>query len=109
VFLLGLAEISGRKAMPLSRFFHYKILFLGILFAGVALISGAKSNKVDPAAPPVAAVRVVTDEYFGVKVADPYRYMEDLANPESLAALAKAGNLSETELIARFGPLVGRG
>ena len=34
---------------------------------------------------------------------------EDLANPDSLAALAKAGNLSETELIARFGPLVGRG
>jgi len=33
---------------------------------------------------------------------------EDLATPESLAALAKAGNLSETELLARFGPLVGR-
>jgi 6-phosphofructokinase len=33
---------------------------------------------------------------------------EDFATPESLAALAKAGNLSETELLARFGPLVGR-
>ena len=33
---------------------------------------------------------------------------EDFENPESLAALAKAGNLSETELLARFGPLVGR-
>jgi 6-phosphofructokinase 1 len=33
---------------------------------------------------------------------------EDLDSPESLAALAKAGNLSETELLARFGPLVGR-
>jgi 6-phosphofructokinase 1 len=33
---------------------------------------------------------------------------EDLDQPESLAALAKAGNLSETELLARFGPLVGR-
>jgi 6-phosphofructokinase 1 len=33
---------------------------------------------------------------------------EDFDNPESLAALAKAGNLSETELLARFGPLVGR-
>jgi 6-phosphofructokinase 1 len=32
---------------------------------------------------------------------------EDLATPESLAALAKAGHLSETELLARFGPLVG--
>jgi 6-phosphofructokinase 1 len=34
---------------------------------------------------------------------------EDFDNPESLAALAKAGNLSETELLARFRPLVGRG
>ncbi len=33
---------------------------------------------------------------------------EDFDTPESLAALAKAGNLSETELLARFGPLVGR-
>ena len=33
---------------------------------------------------------------------------EDFDNPESLAGLAKAGNLSETELLARFGPLVGR-
>ncbi len=33
---------------------------------------------------------------------------EDFATPESLAALAKAGNLSETELLTRFGPLVGR-
>src|SRR5439155_110100 len=28
---------------------------------------------------------------------------EDFTNPEALAALAKAGNLSETELLARFG------
>jgi ATP-dependent phosphofructokinase / diphosphate-dependent phosphofructokinase len=33
---------------------------------------------------------------------------EDLEAPESLAALATAGNLSETQLLARFGPLVGR-
>lgn len=33
---------------------------------------------------------------------------EDFDNPETLAALAKAGNISETELLARFGPLVGR-
>jgi AraC-like DNA-binding protein len=33
---------------------------------------------------------------------------EDLDQPESLSALAKAGNLSETELLTRFGPLVGR-
>jgi ATP-dependent phosphofructokinase / diphosphate-dependent phosphofructokinase len=33
---------------------------------------------------------------------------EDFDKPETLATLAKAANLSETELLARFGPLVGR-
>jgi 6-phosphofructokinase 1 len=33
---------------------------------------------------------------------------EDFDGPETLAVLAKAGNLSETELVRRFGPLVGR-
>ena len=32
---------------------------------------------------------------------------EDFAGPESVTALAKAGHLAETELLARFGPLVG--
>lgn len=34
------------------------------------------------AAPPVAAVKPVTDTYFGTTVTDPYRYMEDLSLPE---------------------------
>ncbi|HSS69077.1 MAG TPA: prolyl oligopeptidase family serine peptidase [Casimicrobiaceae bacterium] len=32
--------------------------------------------------PPAAPVKEVTDTYFGVTVADPYRYMEDMKNPE---------------------------
>lgn len=32
--------------------------------------------------PPVAPVRTVTDTYFGTTVADPYRYMEDMKDPE---------------------------
>jgi prolyl oligopeptidase len=35
--------------------------------------------------PPVAPVRPITDDYFGVKIVDPYRYMEDLENPEVIA------------------------
>jgi prolyl oligopeptidase len=34
------------------------------------------------AAPPVAAVKPVTETYFGTTVTDPYRYMEDLSSPE---------------------------
>jgi 6-phosphofructokinase 1 len=33
---------------------------------------------------------------------------EDFDDPESLATLAKAGNLGETEFVERFGPLVGK-
>jgi prolyl oligopeptidase len=38
-----------------------------------------------PSAPPVAPVRPVTDDYFGTKVIDPYRWMEDRHAPEFLA------------------------
>ena len=34
------------------------------------------------AKPPVAPVKNVTDTYFGTPVNDPYRYMEDMKNPE---------------------------
>ena len=32
--------------------------------------------------PPVAPINTVEDLYFGKQVTDPYRYMEDLENPE---------------------------
>ncbi len=64
---------------------HQNVVILTVLLAALALVTGADSNKADSSAPPVATVRAVTDEYFGVKVADPYRYMEDLTNPEVTA------------------------
>lgn len=35
-----------------------------------------------PLQPPVARIDNVVDEYFGVAVDDPYRYMEDIDDPE---------------------------
>jgi prolyl oligopeptidase len=71
--------------MSHNRLRYQSVVILTVLLAALALVTGADSNMADPSVPPVAAVRVVTDEYFGVKVADPYRYMEDLTNPEVTA------------------------
>lgn len=71
--------------MPQSCFRYQNVVILRVLLAALALVTGAGSSKSDTSTPPVAAVRAVTDEYFGVKVADPYRYLEDLANLEVTA------------------------
>jgi len=41
-----------------------------------------QSTSGTTSAPPRAPVKPVTDDYFGAKAADPYRYMEDLNDPE---------------------------
>ena len=55
--------------------------FLLAVFAVAALHSRERVPGID-SGPPVAPVRPVTDEYFGTKVTDPYRYMENLKDPE---------------------------
>ena len=78
-----------------------KALVPGILLATLTLAAVAHSDRSDASAPPAAPVRVVTDEYFGVKVADPYRYMEDLAQPE-VAAWFKAENDYTRAVLSRI-------
>ena len=43
------------------------------------IIAAALMTSGNP--PPVAPVRPVTDDYFGTKIVDPYRYMENLDDP----------------------------
>jgi prolyl oligopeptidase len=80
----------------------YLLVLLSAAAAGL-LVAAAQSAKTPDAdgAPPVAAVRPVTDEYFGVKVADPYRYMENLKDPE-VAAWFKGQNDYTRAVLARI-------
>jgi prolyl oligopeptidase len=60
-----------------------------VLFPSGKAAAGQDGN--DPAPPPVAPVRPIVDEYYGTKVMDPYRYMENLKDPE-VQAWMKAQN-----------------
>jgi prolyl oligopeptidase len=70
-------------------------LVVGALTALAALSAAAQSR---PAAPPV---RSVTDTYFGVAVPDPYRYFENLKDPE-VTAWMKAEAAYTTAVLRRI-------
>jgi len=53
---------------------------LNLVFLVLALL--VQSSFVCAQAPPVAPIRNVVDDYFGTKVTDPYRWMEDMKSPE---------------------------
>jgi prolyl oligopeptidase len=57
----------------------------------LALLIASTTLLVAQQVPPVAPVRNVVDDYFGTTVTDPYRWMEDLKNPE-LQSWMKAQN-----------------
>jgi hypothetical protein len=62
-----------RKALP---------LVLSALAISYIVHMHAWTQSAALSAPPVAPVRPVIDDDFGTKVTDPYRHMENLADPE---------------------------
>mgnify|MGYP001816396654 FL=1 len=63
---------------------------------------------------PVAPVKVVTDEYFGQKIDDPYRYLEDMKDEAVIDWFKGQGDYTtevmknvtgREELIAKFNEL----
>jgi len=60
-------------------------LAIRILQAAVLLGAVTSAVAVAQTQPPAAPVKDVVDTHFGVEVHDPYRYMEDMKNPEVTA------------------------
>jgi len=54
-----------------------------LVLAGITMVLQAQQK------PPVAPVRNITDDYYGTKIVDPYRWMENVKDPE-FQAWAKA-------------------
>jgi prolyl oligopeptidase len=79
------------------------ILVIGLNALFAPTISSLAQSAPDSAlaAPPVAPVRAVIDDYYGTKVADPYRYMENLKDPE-VAAWFKGQNDYSRAVLARL-------
>ena len=62
------------KTINLSR----RVFFFGVIFSAIFALQIFAQN-----APPKAEARNVTDEYFGQKINDPYRWMENLKADET--------------------------
>ena len=65
-----------------------RVVYVAILASLISISSilhvtyGRSADDAVPKALPVAPVRPVTEEYFGTQVVDPYRYMENLKDPD---------------------------
>lgn len=69
----------------------------GCLLAAAAAISAA-TLAAPHATPPVAGVREVTETLYGVAVRDPYRYFENIKNPEVQSWLKGQGDAARQTL-----------
>ncbi|MBA4019939.1 MAG: S9 family peptidase [Pirellula sp.] len=69
-------------------------------FATLALLACLAPGITMADQPPVAPVRTVVDDFFGDKVPDDYRYMEDFKNPEVQAWVKGQAEYAERTLAA---------
>jgi prolyl oligopeptidase len=74
---------------------------IGRLLSALGLASAPLFAQSPPTAPPVAAVEPVVDEYFGTRITDDYRWMEDRAAPR-FVAWAKEENAYARAVLARI-------
>ena len=73
----------------------------GIRIVGFALaLALAPTVAAADSAPPAAPVRPVTDDYFGTKITDNYRYFEDRSNPDAAAWMKAQADYTRARLDA---------
>ena len=72
------------------RSFFLRLTFLLLVSVSLAAVDDKSASSTSSGAPSTAA-RPVTDDYFGNKILDPYRWLEDLKSPE-VSAWMKAEN-----------------
>lgn len=78
------------------NYFKTTIIILAIAGLGAPLLSEEKAALQYPVAKKTGQV----DDYFGVKVADPYRWLEDVNSPETAAWVAAEKKLTDGYLAA---------
>ncbi|MGA8639782.1 MAG: prolyl oligopeptidase family serine peptidase [Candidatus Sulfotelmatobacter sp.] len=74
------------------------VAFLFLLISLGFFAPNLKSQEGTALKQPVAPVRTVTDDYYGTKVVDPYRYMENLKDPEVQAWMKAQNDYTRAQL-----------
>jgi prolyl oligopeptidase len=72
---------------------HFKSFAAGLIIL-IILVANVSAQS----APPKAPVHEVTDTYFGQKIVDPYRWMEDAKSPETAAWMKAQADYSRAYL-----------
>ncbi|HEV3221099.1 MAG TPA: prolyl oligopeptidase family serine peptidase [Candidatus Acidoferrales bacterium] len=99
---------SNGNRRAVGRQIQVALLLAAIASAGVVISRGAlaqnagnSGDTLDPmhvAAPPVTRTDNVVDTYFGTKVTDPFRWLEDQNSPETRAWIARENAYTDSIL-----------
>jgi prolyl oligopeptidase len=84
---------------PFSQSYWF-VLFAALLFLSMSFRIQSQTSESTALRQPAAPIHNVTDTYFGVSVQDPYRYMEDLKNPDVSGWIKAQADYTEQVLAA---------
>jgi prolyl oligopeptidase len=87
--------------MPVARTFSFVLILAAVFFTAHAILVDAQGARISSQPPPVAPVKPVTETYYGTTITDPYRYMEDLADP-AVQSWMKAQNDYTREVLTHL-------